>query len=115
MPDDASVNRLRTYLNMPMERIPRYKLLLQELLASTSSDHLDYAPLQSAISSMDLVASKIQEIIARRENARKIDDVSAKVGIDLRGKRFVKDGTLRKVCRSKVQKYYFVLLDDGAS
>ncbi|TYZ63933.1 hypothetical protein PybrP1_002899 [[Pythium] brassicae (nom. inval.)] len=113
MPADASVNRLRTYLNMPMERIPRYKLLLQELLASTASDHLDYAPLQSAISSMDLVASKIQEIIARRENARKIDEVGAKVGIDLRGKRFVKEGALRKVCRSKVQKYYFVLLEDA--
>lgn len=115
MPEEsASVNRLRTYLNMPMERIPRYKMLLQELLESTSPDHIDYAPLQSAINSMNLVAFKIQEIIARRENVRKIDEISAKVGIDLRGKRFVKEGTLRKVCRAKVQKYYFVLMEDGA-
>ena len=114
MPEEASVNRLHTYLNMPMERIPRYKMLLQELLQSTAPEHIDYAPLQTALNSVNLVAFKIQEIIARRENARKIDELSAKVGIDLRGRRFVRDGTLRKVCRSKVQKYYIVLLEDGA-
>lgn len=114
MPEEASVNRLRTYLNMPMERIPRYKMLLQELLESTSSEHIDYAPLQAAINSVNLVAFKIQEIIARRENVRKIEEIGAKVGIDLRGRRFVRDGILRKVCRSKVQKYYIVLLEDGA-
>lgn len=98
---------------MPMERIPRYKMFLQELLESTPPDHIDFGPLQAAIKSVDLVAYKIQEIIIRRENARKIEEVGAKVGLDLRGKRFVREGIVRKVCRSKVQKYYFVLLEDG--
>ncbi|DAZ97923.1 TPA: hypothetical protein N0F65_007264 [Lagenidium giganteum] len=113
MPEEASLHRLRTYLNMPMERIPRYKVFLNELLECTPSDHIDHPPLQSAIKNVDMVAAKIQEIITRRENAKKIQELSTKVGLDLKGKRFVKEGILRKVCRSKVQKYYFVLLEDA--
>jgi hypothetical protein len=113
LPPEADVNRLRRYLNMPVERIPRYKMLLQELLESTPPDHVDFAPLQSAIRSVDRVANKIEEISERRENARRLATVSAKVGLDLSGRHFVRDGMLRKVCRSKVQTYYFVLLEDG--
>ncbi|ETK79985.1 hypothetical protein, variant 1 [Phytophthora nicotianae CJ01A1] len=113
LPPEADVNRLRRYLNMPVERIPRYKMLLQELLGSTPPEHVDYVPLQSAISSVDRVAHKIEEISERRENARTLATVSAKVGIDLSGRHFVRDGMLRKVCRSKVQTYYFVLLEDA--
>ncbi|KAG7391516.1 hypothetical protein PHYPSEUDO_004586 [Phytophthora pseudosyringae] len=113
LPPEADVNRLRRYLNMPVERIPRYKMLLQELLESTPSEHIDFVPLQSAIHSVDRVATKIEEISERRENARTLAAVSAKVGIDLTGRHFVRDGMLRKVCRSKVQTYYFVLLEDA--
>lgn len=114
LPAEASVTRLRRYLNMPMERIPRYKMFLQELLAATPPDHIDYTPLQAAIRSVDRVANKIRDISDRRDSAQKLEGISARVGIDLRGRgRFVRDGLLRKVCRSKVQNYYFVLLEDG--
>ncbi|EGZ16267.1 hypothetical protein PHYSODRAFT_560761 [Phytophthora sojae] len=113
LPEEADANRLRRYLNMPVERIPRYKMLLQELLGSTPPEHVDFVPLQSAIRSVDRVASKIEEISERRENVRTLATVSAKVGIDLSGRHFVRDGMLRKVCRSKVQTYYFVLLEDA--
>ncbi|KAG2762103.1 hypothetical protein PC129_g930 [Phytophthora cactorum] len=113
LPPEADVNSLRRYLNMPVERIPRYKMLLQELLGSTPPEHVDFVPLQSAIRSVDRVANKIEEISERRENARTLAAVSAKVGIDLTGRHFVRDGMLRKVCRSKVQTYYFVLLEDA--
>ncbi|POM57993.1 Hypothetical protein PHPALM_37418 [Phytophthora palmivora] len=98
---------------MPVERIPRYKMLLQELLGSTPPDHVDFSPLQAAIQSVNRVASKIEAISERRENARTLAAVSAKVGIDLTGRHFIRDGMLRKVCRSKVQTYYFVLLEDA--
>ncbi|OWZ14324.1 hypothetical protein PHMEG_00012214 [Phytophthora megakarya] len=113
LPSEADENSLRRYLNMPVERIPRYKMLLQELLGSTPPEHVDFAPLQAAIHSVDRVASKIEEISERRENARRLAAVSAKVGIDLSGRHFIRDGMLRKVCRSKVQTYYFVLLEDA--
>ncbi|KAG6611179.1 uncharacterized protein IUM83_12633 [Phytophthora cinnamomi] len=87
--------------------------IADELLGSTPPEHVDFVPLQSAIRSVDRVASKIEEISERRENARALATVTAKVGIDLSGRHFVRDGMLRKVCRSKVQTYYFVLLEDA--
>ncbi|CAI5745830.1 unnamed protein product [Peronospora destructor] len=70
LPPEADVNRLRRYLNMPMERILRYKMLLQELLGSTPPEHVDLVPLQSAIQSVDRVANKIEEISEMREKSR---------------------------------------------
>ncbi|CAI5743122.1 unnamed protein product [Hyaloperonospora brassicae] len=113
LPPEADVNRLRRYLNMPVERIPRYKMLLKELLEFTPPEHVDFVPLQSAIHSVDRVASKIEEISEIRENARTLATVSAKLGMNLSGRHFIRDGMLRKVCRSKVQTYYFVLLEDA--
>ncbi|KAI9922234.1 hypothetical protein PsorP6_000489 [Peronosclerospora sorghi] len=111
LPPEAYVNRLRRYLNMPVERIPRYKLHLQELLGCTPPEHVDFVPLQSSIQSLDWVVNK--EISEIHENTRTLVSVSAKVGMDLSGRHFVRDGMLHKVCRSKVQLYYFVLLENG--
>ncbi|KAI9922342.1 hypothetical protein PsorP6_002600 [Peronosclerospora sorghi] len=55
---------------MPVERIPRYRLLLQELLGCTPPEHVDFLPLQSAIQSLDRVANKIKEISEIHENTR---------------------------------------------
>jgi len=38
----CSVMRLPYYLIMPIQRIPRYRLLLQELLRNTDCDHPDF-------------------------------------------------------------------------
>ncbi|CAI5745829.1 unnamed protein product [Peronospora destructor] len=59
---------------MPMERILRYKMLLQELLGSTPPEHVDLVPLQSAIQSVDRVANKIEEISEMREKSRDFFD-----------------------------------------
>lgn len=37
------------FLLTPVQRIPRYKLLLEDLFKNTSSDHPDYANLEKAI------------------------------------------------------------------
>ncbi|KAI9913215.1 hypothetical protein PsorP6_005915 [Peronosclerospora sorghi] len=70
---------------MPVERIPRYKLLLQELLGCIPPEHVDFVPLQSAIQSLDRVANKIKEISEIHENTRTLckveDDVSILPGV----------------------------------
>ncbi|KAI9908248.1 hypothetical protein PsorP6_004187 [Peronosclerospora sorghi] len=53
---------------MPVERITRYKLLLEELLGCTPPEHIDFLPLQSAIQSFDRVANKIKEISEIHKN-----------------------------------------------
>ncbi len=41
-------NDLKAFLIMPVQRIPRYEMLLRELIRKTPKDHADYAPLNEA-------------------------------------------------------------------
>lgn len=48
-----------TLLIMPVQRIPRYVLLLNDLRNKTQKTHKDYEPLSRAIAEMEAVASFI--------------------------------------------------------
>ncbi|EQC40892.1 hypothetical protein SDRG_01957 [Saprolegnia diclina VS20] len=109
--DDGTLHRLRTYLNMPMERIPKYKVFLQELLACTDASHMDFGPLLSSIEKVDHVVQAIQDSIASRDAARKLREVQLQYGLPLPDSTYVKGGFLRKVCRGTVKTYHVVLLD----
>jgi len=52
---------LTDLLITPIQRIPRYPLLLRELLKYTDSDHDDYPNIQKAIESMDKIAQIINQ------------------------------------------------------
>ncbi|KAI9919768.1 hypothetical protein PsorP6_017453 [Peronosclerospora sorghi] len=82
------------------------------MIGCTPPEHVDFVPLQSAIQSLDRIANKIKEISGIHEDTRTLVSVSAKVGMDLSGRHFVRDGMMHKVCRSKVQLYYFVILEN---
>ena len=57
---------LQFYLIMPIQRIPRYKMLLDELLKHTASDHVDYDDLKVAVEEMKLRACEINERVRQR-------------------------------------------------
>jgi len=40
---------LSSILIQPVQRLPRYQLLIKELLKYTEEGHVDYAPLQEAM------------------------------------------------------------------
>ncbi|KAH3758346.1 rho guanine nucleotide exchange factor [Pelomyxa schiedti] len=63
---------LNSYLILPVQRIPRYQLLLQEILKNTPTDHFDYAPLTSTLTSIKKVASEINEAKRRAEAQEKV-------------------------------------------
>jgi hypothetical protein len=48
---------LISYLIMPVQRLPRYVLLLQQLVEATPREHADYAPLASALKQMREIVS----------------------------------------------------------
>jgi len=50
---------LDSYLIMPVQRIPRYKLLLEDLLKNTWEQHRDYQQLEEAIQKIQEVANHI--------------------------------------------------------
>lgn len=57
---------------MPVQRIPRYKLLLTELLKYTPEDHSDYQDLAAAVSLVSGVVNSINEDIKRQEKRFKV-------------------------------------------
>eukprot|EP01125_Pyxidicula_operculata_P010633 TRINITY_DN3502_c0_g1_i1.p1 TRINITY_DN3502_c0_g1~~TRINITY_DN3502_c0_g1_i1.p1 ORF type:complete len:1176 (+),score=281.93 TRINITY_DN3502_c0_g1_i1:32-3559(+) len=51
----------------PVQRVPRYCLLLRDLIRETPSDHADYADLNVAITEMEKMASEVNEKIRSSE------------------------------------------------
>ena len=63
---------LQFYLIMPVQRIPRYKLLLEDLLKHTPEMHPDFQALVKALDEIRRRASEINERKRAQENNEKI-------------------------------------------
>ena len=95
---------LPALLIMPIQRIPRYRLLCSELLKYTPKDHTDYAPIQSALGKIEAVANYINDSIRDRQNIEKLKELQRKFSGNLpnlvkQGRVLKKEGSLMKVCR----------------
>ncbi|KAI3635913.1 hypothetical protein MIR68_006051 [Amoeboaphelidium protococcarum] len=63
---------LSFYLIMPVQRVPRYKLLLEDLLKNTTSSHPDYKDLHKALAEIRQRAIEINEKKREADNNEKI-------------------------------------------
>ena len=71
---DPQINvlSLQSLLILPVQRIPRYCLLLKDLVKNTPENHPDYMDLKSSLKTMLEVADQINEDVKRRENRQKL-------------------------------------------
>eukprot|EP00736_Rhodelphis_marinus_P007145 Rmarinus@m.11835 len=78
---DASCEslRLHDFLIMPIQRIPRYRLLLEDLLSCTPESHPDYTALLKALEGIRGVADHINHSIKRRDNRQRIVEIQKRV------------------------------------
>jgi hypothetical protein len=67
MPETANME-LTSYLIMPIQRIPRYVLLLSDLFKNTPEDHKDYEDLKKALAKMESVAEYVNTKKREAEN-----------------------------------------------
>ena len=99
-----------------MQRVPRYEMLLKELLKQTDTMHPDYAVLVSALNKVSTVASTINQNLADYENRTAVLAVQQKFGNSVQlvapQRWFVREGMMRKVCKRKPKAYLFVLFND---
>jgi len=63
---------IQSFLIMPIQRIPRLKMLLEELLKCTPADHEDHAQLTKGLGILSSVATLINEAVHERENRIKV-------------------------------------------
>jgi len=96
---DVQGHDLLSFLILPVQRIPRYSLLLRELLKHTWSDHVDYADLEYSLKRMEDVANYLNDKKAEAENISKVNEVWNKIsGLPLvlsPDRRFVRNGEVR--------------------
>eukprot|EP01132_Coremiostelium_polycephalum_P002514 gene2514-3112_t len=71
----ADQKTIGSYLILPIQRIPRYTLLLNDLVKNTWSDHLDYNNLTEAFKKMQEVASYVNEKKREAENIAKVTEI----------------------------------------
>ena len=108
---------LNSYLIQPVQRIPRYRLLVHELLKCTPESHIDYAELRAALHSIEDIALVVNESIREAEYMNQLVELKKKftgaVPEILAPKRFlVREGNLMKVCRKEPKPRQFFLLND---
>lgn len=108
---------LESLLITPVQRIPRYNLLLQDLIKNTDATHPDYDDLCKALALMKDVSQHINESVKKTDNLRKLAEASSK-GAGFRGlmeahRQLIRDGLLQTVdSRGHKEKMHFFLFND---
>ncbi|EGG14394.1 pleckstrin domain-containing protein [Cavenderia fasciculata] len=98
--EEIRLRGLEDYLIRPIQRIPRYSLLIKDMINHTWASHPDYQSLENAYNSMNTVAEKMNEAKRNAENRMKLADIQEKLegnsndisAVVKAHRRFVKEG-----------------------
>lgn len=109
---------LESYLIAPVQRIPRYRLLLEQVLKYTDTSHPDYQNIVDALEGVSQVAMAHNEAIRRRETKDKLMDIMMRFDFRCRvnlleGERtIIREGVLGKQCRRGIKDFTFWVFSD---
>ncbi|XP_053972787.1 rac guanine nucleotide exchange factor JJ-like [Hylaeus anthracinus] len=110
--------KLPSLLITPIQRVPRYRLLLQEVLQHTPHKHKEYNLLQVCLVEVEKAARHINTLVEQHEEVQKLLKLQKcivnPINLVKPGRRFIKQGALMRVSRRGNSAYrrYFVLLSD---
>ena len=87
---------------LPVQRIPRYRLLLQDFLKATPIDHPDHSQVRDALSLISQIADFVNETIRDHQKIEKMVQIQTSlVGLNeslfVPGRQFIKMGRVQKV------------------
>ena len=71
---------VESYLIMPVQRVPRYKLLLEELLKCTDSQSSDHASISLAVDSINRVTKHVNDSCGEADRSKRMFDIQAVFG-----------------------------------
>eukprot|EP01087_Luapelamoeba_hula_P003749 TRINITY_DN1359_c0_g1_i1.p1 TRINITY_DN1359_c0_g1~~TRINITY_DN1359_c0_g1_i1.p1 ORF type:complete len:470 (+),score=87.06 TRINITY_DN1359_c0_g1_i1:128-1537(+) len=97
---------LPAYLIMPVQRIPRYQMLLQVLVQNTEETHEDYANLTKALGEVERVAHYINHAIEKEVSINTLIKIQTLVDtpIVIPTRRFIREGLMRTTCFETLSK-----------
>jgi len=117
---DANGLDVRSFLIQPVQRVPRYRMLLEDLLAHTDKGHTDEDPLKEALEKVMEVARHINQDKGELDDIEKLKrlaerfedaDELAKDLVRL-NRKLLKEGVLTKVRMAHRQKRHVFLFSD---
>eukprot|EP01132_Coremiostelium_polycephalum_P004619 gene4619-5770_t len=110
---------IRSLMIMPVQRIPRYELLLREIIKYTNPDHIDYRNLQEAYNSVREINNYINNNKKLRENKDRVFTIAQQLKgcpntLMKSSRRWIREGVLETTCSSKKYKgtYMIYLFND---
>eukprot|EP01130_Rhizamoeba_saxonica_P008545 TRINITY_DN345_c0_g1_i4.p1 TRINITY_DN345_c0_g1~~TRINITY_DN345_c0_g1_i4.p1 ORF type:complete len:522 (-),score=74.89 TRINITY_DN345_c0_g1_i4:2325-3890(-) len=107
---------LSSFLIQPVQRIPRYTLLIEDLIKSTSESHPDHSLLEEALNISKEVADRIDKSIKHEENQAKCLAIQRIIGNEFQvvdaHRRYIFEGDVYKKCRKVNKLRRFWLFSD---
>jgi len=105
-------------LIQPVQRIPRYKLLLEDLKKHTPEDHPDYQNICEACEKIISIAEEVDGQMNQQESLMKIyqiqkNFISSPKNLLTPDRKFIREGPLIKICRKEPKKRWFFLFNDA--
>ncbi|XP_011630129.2 putative protein tag-52 isoform X3 [Pogonomyrmex barbatus] len=110
--------KLSSLLITPVQRVPRYQLLIKEVLLHTPYEHKEYRHLQTCLVEIEKSAKHINTLIAQNEETQKLLNLQkcivTSINLVKPGRILIKQGSLMRVSRRGHSAYrrYFILLND---
>lgn len=111
---DLEHRGLEDFLIRPVQRIPRYYMLLQDLVRHTGTDHPDYANLDAAAQKVQAVAEYMNEKKREAENIMKVTEIQEMIEGDCEPlaqphRRYVKEAQFQEVSTGTTRKHAVVV------
>jgi len=105
---------LIAYLIMPIQRMPRYVLLLEDLLKSTPTNHVDFVNIELAVKNLKKLTIQLNERKRDSENKLAIQDIYMKLVPPVQD--ILTPGNcvlIQSKLKMDNEKYYFFLFNSG--
>uniref|UniRef100_A0A7S4M3F6 DH domain-containing protein n=1 Tax=Vannella robusta TaxID=1487602 RepID=A0A7S4M3F6_9EUKA len=93
---------LKDFLIMPVQRVPRYRMLLTEILKNTWDSHEDYSLVKEALENVSITAQAIEDAQEKFDNMNKIIAIQADLKQNKKEERLALLQPDRKFVRSDV-------------
>ena len=110
---------ISSFLITPIQRLPRYILLMKEIVKYTPTSHPDFPFANEAIEKANEITTKVNEQITAAEMQQKIEEIQSNI-IDLpdiyqfstKNKQFIYEGKANLWIKKKMKKVQLYLFDD---
>jgi len=107
---------LRHYMLKPVQRMPQYRLLLDNYLSNLEPDSIDYVDTLAALKVVTEVADHANNSFKIKDKFQMLLQLQSRVSnceIVKPGRIIIKEGELNKVSRKMLQPRYFILFNDS--